>query len=49
MDATLQHLNRFSTPAKALAEPAPDASQLKQILEVARSRRITDACARTAS
>lgn len=35
MNAALKHLNRFSTPAKALTEPAPDDAQLKQILEVA--------------
>ncbi len=35
MNDTLKHLNRFSTPAKALTDPAPDESQLKQILEVA--------------
>ncbi len=35
MDESLRHLNRSSTPAKALSEPAPDESQLKQILEVA--------------
>ncbi len=35
MNESLQHLNRSSTPAKALTEPAPDESQLKQILEVA--------------
>jgi nitroreductase len=37
MNAALQHLNRYSTPAKALAEPAPDDAQLKQILQVAMS------------
>ncbi len=35
MNQALQHLNRYSTPAKALTEPAPDDSQLSQILEVA--------------
>jgi nitroreductase len=37
MNAALEHLNRYSTPAKALAEPAPDDAQLKQILQVAMS------------
>lgn len=37
MTASLEHLHRYSTPAKALAEPAPDDGQLKQILEVALS------------
>ena len=35
MNEQLQFLNRHSTPAKALAEPAPDDAQLKQIFEVA--------------
>jgi len=35
MDHSLQHLNRSSTPAKVLIEPAPDEAQLRQILEVA--------------
>ncbi len=35
MNASLKHLNRHSTPAKALVDPAPDDSQLRQILEVA--------------
>ncbi|TNF86109.1 MAG: nitroreductase [Gammaproteobacteria bacterium] len=35
MNESLKHLNRSSTPAKALAEPAPDEAQLKQIIEVA--------------
>ena len=35
MNEPLEHLNRSSTPAKALTEPAPDEAQLKQILEVA--------------
>ena len=37
MNAELKHLNRFSTPAKALTEPAPDDAQLDQILQVAMS------------
>ncbi len=37
MNAALKHLNRYSTPAKALTEPAPDDAQLKQILQVAMS------------
>lgn len=37
MNAALKHLNRYSTPAKALGEPAPDDSQLEQILQVAMS------------
>ena len=37
MNQQLQFLNRHSTPARALAEPGPDAEQLKQILEVAMS------------
>ena len=37
MNQQLQFLNRHSTPAKALAEPAPDDGQLKQILEIAMS------------
>ncbi|MDH3636138.1 MAG: nitroreductase [Gammaproteobacteria bacterium] len=35
MNETIAHLNRSSTPAAALAEPAPDDAQLRQILEVA--------------
>jgi nitroreductase len=35
MNASLKHLNRFSTPAKALTGPAPDDAQLQQILKVA--------------
>ena len=35
MNDSLQHLYRASTPAKALTDPAPDAEQLRQILEVA--------------
>ncbi len=37
MNASLKHLNRNSTPARTLTEPAPDDTQLKQILEVALS------------
>jgi len=37
MNPALKNLNRFSTPAKALGEPAPDDSQLEQILQVAMS------------
>ena len=37
MKPTLEHLNRFSTPAKALGEPAPDDRELEQILQVALS------------
>lgn len=37
MKAALKHLNRYSTPAKALTEPAPDDVQLNQILQVAMS------------
>jgi len=37
MTDSLKHLNRFSTPARALTEPAPDETQLQQILEVALS------------
>ncbi len=37
MKPTLEHLNRFSTPAKALGEPAPDDTELEQILQVALS------------
>ncbi len=37
MNDTLKHLNRYSTPAKALIEPAPDDSQLEQIFAVALS------------
>lgn len=35
MNDQLQLLKRHSTPAKALAEPAPDDEQLRQILEIA--------------
>ena len=35
MTDTLEILQRKSTPAKALGEPAPDDAQLRQILEVA--------------
>lgn len=35
MNQELKPLERFSTPAKALSEPAPDAEQLAQILSVA--------------
>ena len=35
MNDSLKHLQRQSTPAKALAEPAPDARQLRQILKTA--------------
>ena len=35
MDETLKHLNRHSTPAKALIEPAPDDAQLHLILKTA--------------
>ncbi len=31
MNDPLKHLNRSSTPAKVLAEPAPDEAQIKQI------------------
>jgi len=37
MNDSLTHLNRRSTPAKALADPAPDEAQLKQILKIAMS------------
>ncbi len=37
MNAALKHLNRFSTPAKALTDPAPDEAQLAEILQVAMS------------
>lgn len=37
MNELLQHLDRHSTPAKALDEPAPDDSQLKLILKTALS------------
>jgi nitroreductase len=37
MNAALKHLNRFSTPAKALNDPAPDDAQLAEILQVAMS------------
>ncbi len=35
MNQQLHFLNRHSTPAKALTEPAPDDEQLKQIFEIA--------------
>lgn len=35
MNEQLQLLKRHSTPAKALAEPAPDDEQLRQIFEIA--------------
>jgi len=35
MNEQLKFLSRHSTPAKALAEPAPDDTQLRQIFEVA--------------
>ncbi len=35
MNQQLHLLNRHSTPAKALTEPAPDNDQLKQIFEIA--------------
>jgi nitroreductase len=35
MNDSLTHLNRYSTPAKALTDPAPDKAQLKQILKIA--------------
>ena len=37
MSDLLEHLNRYSTPAKALTEPAPDDAQLKLILKTALS------------
>jgi nitroreductase len=37
MNAALKHLNRSSTPAKALTDPAPDDAQLAEILQVAMS------------
>jgi len=37
MNDSLKHLQRQSTPAKALAEPAPDDRQLRQILKTALS------------
>ncbi len=37
MNAALKHLNRYSTPARVLTEPAPDDEQLDQILQVAMS------------
>ena len=37
MTETLEHLNRFSTPAAALSEPAPDDKQLRLILKTALS------------
>jgi nitroreductase len=35
MNDALKPLDRYSTPAKALSEPAPDDEQLKQILSIA--------------
>ena len=35
MNDALKLLNRYSTPAKALSDPAPDKEQLEQILSVA--------------
>lgn len=35
MNKQLQFLQRYSTPAKALSDPAPDDEQLRQILEIA--------------
>ena len=35
MNDALKSLDRYSTPAKALSEPAPDQEQLEQILAVA--------------
>ncbi|MEM7565251.1 MAG: nitroreductase [Pseudomonadota bacterium] len=35
MTDPLSHLNRYSTPAKALSEPAPDDAELKKILKTA--------------
>ena len=35
MNESLKHLNRYSTPAKALIEPAPDDAQLRLILKTA--------------
>ena len=37
MNESLRHLNRSSTPAKALVEPAPDDAQLHTILKTALS------------
>ena len=37
MNDLLKHLNRYSTPAKALIEPAPDDEQLRLILKTALS------------
>ena len=37
MNDSLIHLNRHSTPAKALTDPAPDETQLKQIIKIAMS------------
>lgn len=37
MNQQLQFLERHSTPARLMAEPAPDAEQLKQILKTAMS------------
>ena len=37
MNESLKHLNRYSTPAKALVEPAPDDTQLHTILKTALS------------
>ena len=35
MSDPLRYLQRHSTPAKALAEPAPDDAQLRDIVEIA--------------
>ena len=37
MTESLKHLNRYSTPARALTEPAPDDMQLQHILQAAMS------------
>lgn len=37
MNAALKHLNRHSIPAKALGDPGPDDTQLRQILQTALS------------
>ena len=37
MNEPLKHLNRYSTPAKALTDPAPDDEQLRLILKTALS------------
>jgi len=37
MKESLKNLHRYSTPAKALTEPAPDDAQLRQIFEIALS------------